>query len=80
MWLTTSNVDLLYRISLCANSTSDTQTLAQPIASTGDRSFKDRAPDLLPTSVLEHHPLNGMLADFPFGFSPTPKYIIYFGS
>ncbi len=60
--------------------TSDTQTLAQSIASTGDRSFKDRAPDLLPTSVLEHHPLNGMLADFPFGFSPTPKYIIYFGS
>ncbi len=51
-----------------------TQTLAQPIAFTGDRSFKDRAPDLLPTSVLEHHPLNGMLADFPTGLHPL-QYI-----
>jgi hypothetical protein len=28
----------------------------------------------LESSVLEHHPLNGMLADFPFGFSPITIY------
>jgi hypothetical protein len=41
------------------------------LAFTGTTPLRGAAP-FSPTSVLEHHPLNGMLADFPFGFSPYP--------
>ncbi len=58
MWLTTSNVDLLYRISLCAIVPLILRLWLNRFASTGDRSFKDRPRIYLPRVLTQHYDIS----------------------